>query len=451
MDMLGETVRPDRVSRENGDSVQPSTVRCAAEALTVFVATSVAALAIMLPISFASLAASLHVDLLVFNVPRAMTGAAFVAVITAAITVAIGSVRTARWTALLALVGILVNHLALIPDSHDGHLDGLSLPTLNFIDALLAGVVLGALAVAVWNEPLLRTVYLFGTLGGTILGDLTQSPNDPNSDGFSGALGGTLPLWFIAASVLALAYFALTTAAPPRSTAETAIPLAPVFAAVVAYTTTIVTALAVASHKTSPFYLIIGSIVAIAAAIAAAMILPGRDGILVLLMSSFSVAGSLVITLPRSDWVDLATLAATAAGLLIGMRTPRPLLAAVSGLALACFVLAADIFALPTTLTAAIGCLCLGAVAGYCLGTSVPVSPTSGTVGLAILFVPSIGVALSDSDFGYLAYSSSWYRTTDVDRGVAPGAVAIVVALGCTVAVFGLMRHRAAPPEIVAP
>ncbi|WP_410869970.1 hypothetical protein [Nocardia sp. A7] len=449
--MLRTRSTPDLISRENGDPVQPSTVRWAGEAVTVFVATSVAALAIMLPISFTSLAAALHVDLLVLNVPRAMTGAAFVAVITAAVTVAIGSVRTARWTALLALVGILVNHLAFIPDSTDGHLDSLSLPTLNFIDALLAGVVVGALAVAVWNEPLLRTVYLFGVLGGTILGDLTQSPTDPNSDGFSGALGGTLPLWFIAASVLALAYFALTTAAPPRSTTETAIPLAPVFAAVVAFTTTIVTALAVTSNKTSAFYLVIASFVAIAAAVAAAMILPGRDGILVVLMSSFSVAGSLVITLPRSGWVDLATLAATAAGLLIGIRTPRPLVAASSVLALACFVLAADVFSPPATLTAALGCLALGGVAGYCLGTAVPVSPTAGTVGLAILFVPSIGVALSDIDFGHLAYSSSWYRTTDVDRGVGPGAVAVVVALGCTIAVLALLRHRTAPPEIVTP
>ncbi|MFD4438359.1 hypothetical protein ACFWPK_01115 [Nocardia sp. NPDC058519] len=431
--------------------MQPSTVRCAAETVTIFVATSVAALAIMLPISFASLAASLHVDLLVFNVPRAMTGAAFMAVITAAVTVAIGSVRTARWTALLALLGILVNHLAFIPDSSDGHLDSLSLPTLNFIDALLAGVVIGALAVAVWNEPLLRTVYLFGALGGTILGDLTQSPTDPDADGFSGAVGGALPLWFIGATVLALAYFAFTTAAPARSTIETAIPLAPVFAAVVAFTTTIVTALAVASDKTSTSYLIIASIVAIAAAVAAALILPGREGILVLLMSSFSVAGSLVTTLPRSGWIDLATLAATAAGLLIGIRTPRPVVAAASVLALACFVLATDVFAPNATLTAAFGCLALGAVAGYCLGTSVPQSPTSGTVGLAILFVPSIGVALSDSDFGHLAYSSSWYRTADVDRGMGPGVVAIAVALGCAIAVLALMRLRAAPPKIVSP
>ncbi len=332
--------------------MQPSTVRTAAEVVTVFVATTVAVLAIMLPISFASLAASLHVELLVINVPRAMTGAAFVAVITAAVTWAIGGVRTAHWSAVLGLAGILINHLALIPDSTDGHLDGLSLPTLNFIDALLAGVVIGALAVVVWDVPRLRPVFLFGALGGTILGDLTQSPTDPNSEGFSGALGGTLPLWFIAASVVALCYFALTSASPPRAATETAIPLAPVFAAVVAFTMTILTALAVSSHKTSAPYLIIASIVAVATAGAAAMILPGRDGVLVLLMSSFSVAGSLVITLPRSGWIDLATLAATAAGLAMGMRTPRPVVAAASVLGLACFVLAADVLTPPATLTA---------------------------------------------------------------------------------------------------
>ncbi len=78
-------------------------------------------------------------------------------------------------------------------------------------------------------------------------------------------------------------------------------------------------------------------------------------------------------------------------------------------------------------------------------------SPPSATVGLAILFVPSIGVALSDTTFGHLAYSSTWYRTADVDRGIGPGAVAIAVALGCTVAVIALMRYRTAPPETVNP
>ncbi|MFE1591839.1 hypothetical protein [Nocardia sp. NPDC058705] len=65
--------------------------------------------------------------------------------------------------------------------------------------------------------------------------------------------------------------------------------------------------------------------------------------------------------------------------------------------------------------------------------------------------MPSIGVALSDSDFGQLAYSPSWYRTSEVDRGVGPGTVAITVALGCAVAVFALLRHRSAPPETVSP
>lgn len=62
--------------------------------------------------------------------------------------------------------------------------------------------------------------------------------------------------------------------------------------------------------------------------------------------------------------------------------------------------------------------------------------------------MPSVGVALSDSNFGHLAYSSSWYRTADVDRGAGPGVVAIVVALGCAIAVLALMRRRAATPTV---
>ncbi|MEU3014259.1 hypothetical protein [Nocardia asteroides] len=423
-------------------SPSAATVRAAAEAVTVFVATSVAVLVIMLPISFAALAEARHVDLLVFNIPRAMTGAAFIAVITAAITVAVGSRRTARWTALIALAGILLSHLLLVPHSENADFDGLSLPTLNFVDALLAGMALGALAVAVWQDQLQRTVYVFAVPGAAVLGDLTESPTDESSSGLDGVLAGSLPLWFIAATVVALVYFAITTPTTPRSTLDTAIPLAPVFAGVVAFSAILGTSLAVASRESSLLALVVGSVVVVAAASLAALILPDRDGILVLLMTSFAVAGSLVITLPRPALVDVATLATLAAGVLIGLRRPRPLTAAISVVALALFVLLTDLLDPPATLNATIGCLALGAVGGYCVGSAVPLSPTSGTVGLAVLFVPSMGVALSNSDFGTLAYSSSWYRTADLNRGPAPATVSIAIALGCLFAIAVVLRRR---------
>lgn len=423
------------------------TPRRAVEALTVLVATSVAVLAIMLPISFASLTAAVHVDLLVFNIPRAMTGAAFVAAITAAVTMAVGSIRTTRWTALLALAGILVNHLVLVPDGGDGELHTLSLPTLNFIDALLAGVAFGAIAVAVWSEPLLRTVYLFAAVGATIMGDLTQSPTDAGADSFARILGSTLPLWFLAASVLALGYLAVTDAPTPRAATDTAIPLAPIFAAVVAFSTIIVTSQALSSTRTSTPQLIIGAMVVVAAAATAATILPGRDGILVLLMTGFAVAGSLVITLPRAGWVDVVILVAVAVGLLAGQRAPRPLVAAASVVVLAMFTFTVDSLHPPVGVAVTVGCLALGLISGYCVGASIPTSPASATVGLAVLFVPSLGVALSDSEFGHLAYSPSWYRTVDVDRGPVPATVAVGMALGCAVAIAALLRYRSAPEE----
>ncbi|MFE3541439.1 hypothetical protein ACFXK0_00535 [Nocardia sp. NPDC059177] len=425
--------------------MQPLTaarLRATAEATTVLVATAVAVLAIMLPISFSSLAAAQHLDLLVFNVPRAMTASAFVAVLTAAVTVAVGSVRTARWTTLLALVGILVNHLVLLPLNDGRNFNGLSLPTLNFIDALLAGVAFGALAVAVWGTPLLRAVYLFAALGATVIGDLTQTPVDVESHGFAGLLISGMPLWFIAASVLGLAYFAITEAPPPRFSPDTAIPLAPVFAAVLAYSTILVSSLSLAAHKSSAVYLILGSLAVVAAATAAAFVLPDRDGILVLLLTAYAVVGSLVITLPRSGWVDVATLGAVGVGLLAGLRASRVRAAAVCVIALGAFTLACDVFTPPAALAAAVGCLALGAVGGFCVGTAVPVSASSGVVALAILFVPSVGVALSDSSFGHLAYSPSWYRTAVVDRGAVPATVGIGIALGCSAAVLLLLRHR---------
>ncbi|MCA2206684.1 hypothetical protein [Nocardia rosealba] len=417
--------------------------RPAAEALTVVVATSVAVLAIMMPISFADLGESAHDDLLVFNIPRAMTGGAFIAVITAAVTVAVGSVRTARWTALLALAGILLSHLLAAGDSSDGRLDsGVSLATLNFVDALLAGMALGATAVAVWNEPRLRIAYLFAAIGATVLGDLTQTPTDDTTGGFDGALAGSLPLWFIGGSVLALAYFAVTSATPAPAHTDSAIPLAPVLAAVFVYSAIIFTSLNVSHHKTSLRHVVIASIIVLAATAAAAFVLPERDGVLTVLMSSFSVAGSLVITLPRNGWVDLGTLVAIAIGLGLGMHRPRPLAAALWIVALAGLTLAADITAPPATLTAAVGCLALGAICGYGVGSAVPVNSSSAVVGFCVLFVPSLGVALSDTEFGHLAYSSAWYRTAEVDRGPVPGTVAVIIALVCTAIVALILRRR---------
>lgn len=417
-------------------------VRATAEALTVFVAASVAVLAIMLPISFAALASARRLDLLVFNIPRAMTGGAFVAVITAAITVAVGSARAARWTALVALSGILLTHLALAPTSDPTQATGLSLPTLNFVDALLAGAALGALAVAVWDEPLPRTVFLFAVPSATVLGDLTETPTDKSSAGFAGVLAGSLPLWFIGASVLALAYFALTSEARPHRLLDTAIPLAPVFAAVIAFSTILTTSLALADSEHHVLPLILGAVVVVAAATAAALILPGRDGLLLLLMTGFAVTGSLVITLPRSGWIDVGTVVAVGAGLLAGRRGPRPLFAAAAVVALAVFVLATDVIEPPANWVAALGCLALGAVCGYCVGCAVPTSPASATVGLSILFVPSLGVALSDNRFGHLAYSSTWYRTADVHRDATPAVIALVMACGCAVVIALLLRHR---------
>ncbi|UGT56936.1 hypothetical protein [Nocardia asteroides] len=420
-------------------------VRATAEALTVFVAASVAVLAIMLPISFAALASARRLDLLVFNIPRAMTGGAFVAVITAAITVAVGSARAARWTALIALSGILLTHLALAPTSDPTQVTGLSLPTLNFVDALLAGAALGALAVAVWDEPTLRTVFLFAVPSATILGDLTETPTDKSSAGFAGVLAGTLPLWFIGASVLALAYFALTSEARPHRLLDTAIPLAPVFAAVIAFSTILTTSLALADSEHHVLPLILGAVVVVAAATAAALILPDRDGLLLLLMTGFAVTGSLVITLPRSGWIDVGTVVAVGAGLLAGRRGPRPLFAAAAVVALAVFVLATDVIEPPANWIAALGCLALGAVCGYCVGCAVPASPASATVGLSILFVPSLGVALSDNRFGHLAYSSTWYRTADVHRDATPALIALVMACGCVAVIALLLRHRSEP------
>ncbi|GGK43296.1 hypothetical protein [Nocardia camponoti] len=424
-----------------------ATPRSAAESVTVFIATSVAVLSIMLPLSFSNLGSFVHVDLLVFNIPRVMSAAAFVAVTTAAVLVAASSTRAALWTALLGQAGILFNHLVILPISDRSHFTGLSLPTLNFIDALLAGAVVGAIAVAVWRDRVQRGVYLFAMVGATVLGDLTETPTDGDNDGFDSVLGGTLPLWFVGASVLALGYFAATSGATHAIT-DDAIPLAPVFAAVILFSTILVSALAIAADKDSALTLVIGGVATVLAATAAAFILPGRDGVLLLLMTSFSVAGSLVVTLPRPGWVDGATLIFVGVGLYAGLHWRRPSAAAACVTVMAALTLASDTsFRATPGAVAVIGCMGLGAAVGYCVGTGLPADPASGVVGLVVLFVPSLGVALADPDVDQLAYSESWYRAIGHERGPVPATVAMCVAIGCSLAIALLVRVRPAPVD----
>ncbi|MFI8977370.1 hypothetical protein ACIGO9_31135 [Nocardia asteroides] len=410
--------------------------RTAIEMVMVFVSTSVAALTIMQPIRYSSLSDEVLADLLVFDIPRVMTGGALFAVITAAITAAAGSIRIAWWTAIVALIAILINHGLVLPLAEDAHLGSLSVPTLSFLDAVSAGVAFGALAVGAWVQPLLRAAFLFGAGSAVVTGDFT--PPALGAD----TVGGTMPMWFIAVSVVALAFLDLTRPHRRFWTPDDAISMAPIFAAVLSYSAVLVTTLVVAARGSSAGTVLACGVVLLGTTVMAALILPGRDGVLLLSMAAYSVAGSLVVTGPRTAWVEVLAFVTVAAGFVVGLRTRSALAGASSVIVLAVYTLVDGSLYPPTALTTAIGCGALGLVGGFSVGACVPRDAASATVGLSILFIPSVGIALADSAIGHLDYAGSWYRTTDIDPGPMPSVVAIGLSCGLCAAVALLVRRR---------
>ncbi|MGX1812177.1 hypothetical protein ACWIGI_41235 [Nocardia sp. NPDC055321] len=417
-----------------------SAARAGMESAAVFVAAAVAVLAIMLPISYDALSSTLHLDLMVFNVPRAMAMGAFLSVVAAMVLCAFGSARVAAWTALTALIAILANHLLLLPSVNTSR--GPSMTTLNFVDALLAGVLLGALAVAVWSEQILRAAYLFGAFSANLLGDLTQTPDDAaGTHGLHCVLRGALPVWILGATVIVLGYFAGLRGPLRVPGTDFAIRLAPIMAALIVYPAILLTSASLATTE-NPVTLIVAPVIIVLAAAVAAFILPGRDGVLLLLLTGFAAVGSLVTTLPRSGWIELVAVLGVVAGLLAGLWWPRVLVAAGGVVLLGVGVMVSVVIDLDPVVAAPLGCVALGVLGGFCLGSAVPVRASSAVVGLAVLLIPSAGIALSDRTYGHLAYSPAWYRTTEVSRSVVAVGVTLAVAVGCALMIALLLSRR---------
>ncbi|MFE3799010.1 hypothetical protein [Nocardia tengchongensis] len=267
----------------------------------VCAATATAGLAIMMPVSYGWFSSEPQkVDLMVRSVPLAMEPGAITAVIAAAAVVSIGSARAAWYTAALALTGILINHLGL------SWIQIESLTTLNFVDALWAGVVLGCLAPLVWTPSLAGGAYLFGCVSSAVFGDLAQPPPDAGGPrSIERLFGGAPPVWLILVALMLL-----VTHLVARDRRE-AIPgdgpdfsLAPIVSGVVAVFVLARTSRWLAESGDRWSVVVTAVALVLLAAFLAALILPGRDGTLLLLLVGFSAAASAVVTVPRPGWAD---------------------------------------------------------------------------------------------------------------------------------------------------
>ncbi|MEV6137247.1 hypothetical protein AB0L63_14520 [Nocardia sp. NPDC051990] len=414
--------------RKSGDAI---------DTITAFFGAAVAGVALFLPITFRWTAASSAYRLASLNnsVPRGAAIGVIVAV-TAAVMVVTFREPLLAWTAaLFGAVAMDINHFA---GRHVTSADLLT--TQNYLDAILAGVLLGALGAAVVRRPVPAIGFVVGAASFFVFGDLAamlQIANDPY------AVLEAPPRWLISVAVVLLIISTLRNRSQSKETKPLRIavelPVTPILASMVlALVILAITEWLARQYHHAPdvsHAIEIGMAVAatLIAATAAAMLLPGRDGIGVYLAVSLVAVAEAVTEDPRPGWSIAVLIAVTAAGLLIGIRMPSTFIAIVLIVGLAVFALVKP----PNDhryVTAA-GSAALALTVGYCCGTARPRYAPSGVLALSALYLPTIITALPHD-------SAEWPLDGGANHQTLAGRTALALALGSALGLVALHRFR---------
>ncbi|WP_067818351.1 hypothetical protein [Nocardia inohanensis] len=430
-------------AQPGGELAMPDLRRYAGklEGVAAFLGAVVAGLLLMAPLDLAWTARGpiLQLDMLVLNMPRAAAAGAVFAAVAAGLAVALG--RRSAWVAAFgSMLVLLAGHLT----DRDAATTG-TLTTVNYIDSIFGGILLGTLAVAAFGKPLARTAFLIGALSAILIGDLTALPAGHVSDRslIEWASSGTPPLWLIVLTVPALAVALLTQWQAPAAEEETAdLPIGPILAALLLTVTVASATEWFVRHADNLPNISVVTAATVLAGLLAALLLPGRDGALILLMLGASNAASAIVAVPRPDWSAPIPVVAVAVGYFAGRRLPNPWIGVAATAALSIFAALTAGQAHTDALVPVIGITAVGLVLGYCFAAALPGNAPSVAVGLAVLLVPCLVIAVRGNDFGRVAYSPRWYRDPQGLTSAAPGWVALGLTVGCALALALLYRIR---------
>ncbi|WP_330182943.1 hypothetical protein OHB26_04320 [Nocardia sp. NBC_01503] len=408
------------------------------EVVTAFLAAAVAGLSVMMPVDFARVSgtSALHQYLLVVNVPRADTAGAISAVVAVVLAVSLGDTRLTWIAAALTGVALLAN--AVLSRNLD---TDLSLTTVNYIDSIFGGVLLGLIGAAVLRKRRTGTAFMLGAIASAVLGDLTELPS---ADSTSSGLGNdSPPLWSI---VVVVVLIILSTCWHQRRRVELVpdrdAPFGSVVAAAIISGSTLLAAEWFAGHRVGTLPAIMAVAATVLITMMSAFILTGRDGSIVLIGVAYAAAASAIVAAPRPSWVLPILLVAVAAGLWAGDRWRSPLAAIGLVGALAFFAAVAPISD-TGQLVPSIGAVALAAIAGYSYGATPPRLIQNRVVGIAVLFVPSVVLAIRGANDNLIGYSHLWYRSPATEHNPVAGWAALAIAGGCA---LGLLRLRAVRP-----
>ncbi|WP_194816271.1 hypothetical protein [Nocardia sp. XZ_19_385] len=423
------------------------------DSVTAYCGAAVGGVTLFLPITFAWTEDSTpyRISSLINSVPRGAAIGVIVAVAVAVLMRTFAGPAAAWWWAFGAAIALLVNHIVGQQVSAPE-----LLTTQNYVDSVCGGMLLGALGAAAlrcWQSGRQGPGFGFalGGAGTFVIGDLADVLHIQDRDPY--AVLETPPRTLIAVAIALLLFSALrhrtraVRPAPPGIAVE--LPIAPILAAtVLALMTLAMTEWLSRQYRDAPdddgHGTQIGlTIAALAlAAVAAAMLLPGRDGAGVLLAVPLVAAADGLGATPRPGWLVLVLLVVTGLGILLGARWPSAAVAIVAILGLALFSTFSG--GHHSDLRYGIGSAVLALIAGYCCGTARPHYPPSGVLAVAALFLPSLVTALPRRDL-------MWPDRPGLPEPATPGRAALLLALCCALGLAVLYRsrprHRHRPAE----
>lgn len=423
--------------------------------ITAFVCTLVGGTSLLLPIGFAwsSESSALQLDMLAFSAPRAIAVGAIVAVLVAVFATTMNHALAAWGSALFGIGIMLVNHLA----GRDAS-PVTTLSTLNFVDSIAGGILMGGIAAAALRGRPQVFGWTLGTLSSIVIAAAMPipsagDPSDPARAAHRPAVD-LPPLWLIAIALVLVVFGTLINRRRTeieRRAIE--LPMAPILAGLLYITVALFSSEWLARRATDTVDIALAVSVTVITAAITAMLLPRRDGTLVLLAVALSSVGGAVIPSQLPGWAVPLLMVALAVGIVAGFRRPAPM-AALLGLAgLALFGSLTSGPGDHGRMHTVVFAMVLAVAGGYCFGCAAPRYNPTRVLGVAIVLGPSVVLALRDH------LSNGDFSTATPEAGhwsIVPALMvhsavaywmALAITLGCAAGLLLLRRWRA--PTVV--
>ncbi|WP_316576283.1 hypothetical protein [Nocardia canadensis] len=420
-------------------------IRDGLDAVAAFAGAAAAGMSLFLPFTFGAESAvdsPYRVTSLINSVPRAAALGLIVAVVVAVLARPITRPGLVWLAAACGSLALAINYfVGQTMTSTD------VLTTQNYVDSLCGGVLFGALGICALRMRWPAVGFLLGVVTVFVYGEVVAVFSSNTSATASRSV--YTPAWLVVAAVVLLTLNTLRhrhgIMLPGIARLAADLPISPIVAATVLSLTLLIATDWLDREfddlHGNTWQITLAVVVTLAAAFAAAVLLPGRDGTGVLIAVSLGAAADSLADALSLGWNLVLILLVATAAILAGLRWSRPWLVLLGAAAICVFATVAE--RLPWAFAWTAGVVALTGVVGFAAGSLRVVYLPSAVLGLGALYLPSILWSIPTRQ-------RHWPTgTTSVDDSI-PGWVALTITIGAAAGLAVLYRIRPAETESVA-